>query len=224
MSRIPEHHRAARELEETFARLGRERAGRRAPGGRRAQRAVMIALAALLLSAAVAGAVRLLTDDGPPVPGERQLPNDIKRAPADRSLALARADDPHGSLSWGLRSYASSSGGRCLVAGRLKDGRLGVLRDGRFRPFASDAPGVCSPRDAHSLVANQVYPGTDPRTALFGFVDRTITSARVQSGGRSTPVPIATDGTFLVVWTGTRPPAGTLILKGPTEIRRPLGN
>jgi hypothetical protein len=224
MTPIPDEHHSARELQETFARLGRERSSKRVV--RRhvpARRALAIAVASLLACAAVAGAVRLVVGDGTIVRGEQSPGKELRRAPRDRTLAAARAHDPVGGFDWGMRAYASAAGGRCLLVGRLDAGRIGRVTDGRFEPFSTDSPGTCSSAGSHSLVATRIYPAADGgRTVLFGFFDRTIHSARIESPRGDHAVDIAPDGTFLTVSRGRRPARETLVLTGVRTERRVL--
>jgi hypothetical protein len=226
MTKIPEEHKAARELYDAFVTLGRERAqlqdGSKRPRRRRSgRRLVLILTIAILAPAAAAGAYVLL---GSPalVPDEPQLPPDVRRAPADRALAAARAADPAGGLPWAMRLYPSADGGRCALIGELKGGALGVFRQGRFHTFAPDAPGACAPSGQRRLIAAQ-GSGIAPnhRSVLFGFVDRSVTSIRIVDGGRETPVPIAPDGSYIVVTARTF--TGTLVLKTDRgDVRRRL--
>lgn len=226
MTKIPQDHRAARELYDAFVQLGRERAeespAARRPRRRNRRRALLVLVLAVLVPAAAAGAAHLLLDGGSAVPHEPKLPPDVRRAPADRALAAATATDPDRALPWGLRLYASAAGGRCALVGRVRTGALGVVRDGRFRAFTPDAPGMCAQPGQRTLVATQAS-GTGParRSVLFGFVDRSVTEVRIVDGNRSKTVTIAPDGSYIFV--SAAPFSGTLVLASKDgETRRDL--
>lgn len=228
MSKIPEDHNAARELYDAFVAAGRERSGQsplpaEADKPRWRTRRVLIAVPVALLTLVTgAGAARILLDDGPAVPGEPKVSPDVRREPADAALAAVRTADPYGGLPWGERLYSSTTGGRCALVGRVKDGTLGVLRDGRFSALAPDAPGACGRAGARTLIARQESADASPRSILFGFVDRSVRSVEIVAGAQRRNVPIAPDGSYLVVT--TRRVKGTLVLLTSSgEIRRNLG-
>jgi hypothetical protein len=81
-----------------------------------------------------------------------------------------QAADPDGGPPWGMQLVTTSRGLGCLQAGRLVNGRIGVLgrdgafrNDGRFHPFPADGighPGTCASLDgAHRLIANVTLGG-----------------------------------------------------------------
>jgi hypothetical protein len=213
MSRIPPEHEAARALEESFRRLGEERAAqarreRRPRRGRRAWpvgRSVAVAAAGLLAASAVAAGTKVFVADEGPLKGDSSPGAAVERAPGDRRLALAMARDPAEREPWGLRVYTSKQGRSCLVLGRVVDGRLGRLQSGRFAELPSDAAGSCGDltRD-HVLIVAQAYPlMAGGRTVLFGLADRTIQRLDLLAAdGSARRVPIAADGTYAVALPG----------------------
>lgn len=224
--KIPDDHRASRDLYDSFVALGREQRKRPVrtadPSRRRLARSVvLIPVMTLMAVATAAAAVRLLSEDGPPVRGE-QLAPDRQQLPRDMELANARAKDPDGTLPWGVRIYPSAGGGSCALAGRVKDGRLGILRGERFSPFTPNAPGSCARRDQHLLIADQRFgTGAAHRSVLFGYADRTIRSIHITNGPRVTPIPLAADGSFVAVFASRL--SGTLDITTTTgKIRRAL--
>ena len=228
MTKIPDEHSAARELYDAFVAAGRERSGQpalpaEADRSRWRTRRVLIAVPVVLLTLVTgAGAARILLDDGPAVPGEPKVSPNVRREPADAALAAVRAADPYGGLPWGERLYSSATGGRCALIGRVRDGTLGVVRDGRFSALAPDAPGACGRAGARRLIARQESADANPRSVLFGFVDRSVRSIDIVAGAQRTRVPIAPDGSYLVVTKTTV--KGTLLLATSSgEIRRNLG-
>jgi hypothetical protein len=218
MSRIPDHRPAARALEESFRQLGEERALTDAPPERERQRrrrprgttrVLVIAITALMLAAVAATGTKVFLADGGSVPDEKQVPTQLRQAPAYRQLAQARAKDPSERVPWGVRVYTGASGQSCIIPGRVVGNRLGDVRNGRFTEIPSGAPAICASLDReHVLVLARRYSAlavAGGRSAVFGIVDRTVTRLRIVSAqGDSAAVPIAADGTFIVIRKGLR--------------------
>lgn len=215
MTKIPPEHTAAKALEDSFRALGeqRARAQRRRPSWRPA-RVVLTALTSLVLVAGVATGTKVILGDGDALRsddnGLNGLGGRLEPAPAYRALAQASAPDPVERQPWGMRTYRSAAGDSCMTAGRVAGGRLGAIRVGQFRELPTKASGICGRLDVHHYVmASRVYgasaiPGG--RTIVYGLVDRTVTDvAIVTADGRSSPVTIAADGTFMEVHKGTDP-------------------
>jgi hypothetical protein len=236
VTKIPPEHTAAKSLENAFRVLGEERARGR-PGRRRASastRVVLAALTSVLVVAGVATGTKVFTGDGgalrPDDAGLTGVHGRVEPAPDDRQLAQATAPDPTQPQRWGLRLSKSASGYTCLTLGRVVGGRLGVIRDGQFKELPARSGGMCAAIDAdHVVMAVRIYAsGGDARqrNVVYGAVDRTVRTVRVLSvQGRTTPVPIAPDGTFLVVRAGDNPfHLAHLVVDGSAGRRvRPLG-
>ncbi|MDX6726485.1 MAG: hypothetical protein QOK49_1290 [Baekduia sp.] len=213
MSRIPPEHEAARSLEESFRRLGEERAAegrrerraRRGPRGWPVGRSVAVAAVGLLAASAVAAGTKVFVADEGPLKGDSRPGAAVQRAPGDRRLALAVARDPAEREPWGLRVYTSKQGRSCLLVGRIVGGRLGRLQSGRFAELPSDAAGSCGDltRD-HVMIVAQSYPlMAGGRTVLFGLADRTIQRLDLLAAdGTPRRVPIAADGTYALALSG----------------------
>jgi hypothetical protein len=119
------------------------------------------ALAAVLLSAAVALAAGGLIQIGAPVqplPGQRFTPTTGYGIPIAASVRLLplSVPDPAGGPPWGMRYLKTTRGLGCVEVGRVVDGRLGVLGrdgsfgdDGRFHELPADVfePFDCAPLD-----------------------------------------------------------------------------
>jgi hypothetical protein len=212
MSRIPPENEAARSLEESFRRLGEMRAqdGRRKRGRTPVARGLLIAVAVLLALSAVAAGTKVFVADGGPVSPEHRLRKDLKRAPADRHLAQASRPDPVERGRWGLRLYTNPAGDACVVVGRVIEGRVGLVQNGRFAELPATAPGVCRDLGRMHVLATVRWIGavSGGRTLLYGIADRTIRGLSVVVNGTSRPVPIAADGSFIMV------------LKGSNQLRR----
>jgi hypothetical protein len=206
MSKIPPENEAARSLEQSFRRLGelRARDGRRKRGPAPVGRGMLIAVAVLLALSAVAAGTKVFVADGGSVSPEHRL-RDLRRSPADRHLAQASRPDPVERGRWGLRLYTNTTGDACVVVGRVIAGRLGLVQNGRFSELPATAPGVCTDlRHLHVLATVRWIGATSGgRTLLYGIADRTIRGLSVVANGASSPIPIAADGSFIMVLKGS---------------------
>jgi hypothetical protein len=216
VTHIPPEHTAARALEDSFRMLGQERkrtwADTRQPWrhvSRRLPRAAVTALTGLMLVAVAATGTKVFVGDGgqlPPDPAGAK--GHLAPAPAYRQLAQAVARDPIDHRPWGLRTFKSAGGETCLALGRVVGTRLGVVHVGQFKELPTRKGGVCGPlASQHMVMSSRNYFDSaidGGRTALYGIVDRSITKLGLyRATGRGTAVPIAPDGTFIVVRTGT---------------------
>jgi hypothetical protein len=212
VTRIPSgpEYKATRALEQSFRQLGKDRAvemrtERRRHHRRLALRAVATGVGVLVVGGGVAVGTKVFVQDDGSVGAGQRPPERVQRVPADRRLAEATAADPVERAPWGVRVYQSVQGTTCVVAGRVVGGRLGVLQSGRFKELASDAPGSCANLIEDHLVATVRNYGAvsgGARTVLFGVGDRTVQHVVIDRGGRSTDVPIAADGTFVLAFEG----------------------
>jgi hypothetical protein len=215
VTRIPSgpEYKATRALEESFRRMGEERAAEMATERRQARRsralgpAVGAGLAFLIVGGGVAVGTKVFTADNGSVGAGGRPPTQVQRAPGDRRLAQAAVTDPaQPSARWGLRLYTSAQGETCVVAGRVVAGRLGVVQSGQFTELRADAPGVCGDLSpTHLLATTRAYAAPNgARSLLYGVGDRTVTALAVGRAGRFTNVPIAPDGSFVLVRTGVQ--------------------
>lgn len=212
MTKIPPEHTAARALEDSFRTLGEQRARARRPprrASRSAPRVVAIALTSLLVAAVAATGTKVFLGDGGVLDSNaNDLDGRVAPAPAYRQLAQASARDPLDHRAWGIRTFKSAGGEICLALGRIVGKRLGAVRVGQFKELPVRASGVCGPLERqHMVMTSRVYFDSaidGGRTVLYGIVDRSITKLGLASAsGRDSAVPIAPDGTFIVVRTGT---------------------
>jgi hypothetical protein len=216
VTRIPTEHTAARALEDSFRALGEARV-RGQPTARRPwhrvsrgfPRVAVVALTGLLLVAVAATGTKVFLGDGGELLSDSAgVKGRLAPAPAYRQLAQASARDPLDHRRWGLRTFKSAGGDTCLALGRVVGTRLGVVRIGQFKELPTRKGGVCGPlATQHLVMSSRDYftsAITDGRTVLYGIVDRSITRLSLQPPtGRGAAVPIAPDGTFVVVRTGT---------------------
>lgn len=129
------------------------------------------------------------------------------QSPADRRLGAAHAKDPNNPNTWGIRIYYNTRGETCALTGILNNGRLGRLIDGKFKALPQGTTGNCHNMHDHILITTRTYTDTpQPRTILYGTVDRTITKLQLHTPNQpTTNIPIAPDGTYLLPLTGHQP-------------------
>jgi hypothetical protein len=210
VTRIPPEHPAAKSLEHAFRSLGTEKArAQRRTGASRAGRLAIAALAPVLAVAAVATGTKVFTGDGgglhPDARGNRDPNGQRDLTASGRPLAAASVADPKGGLRWGLRIYRSASGRTCVTVGRVFDGRLGFPRPGQFKEIPAGYAGVCGRfREAHIVLAGR--QSADGSHVVYGAVDRSVRRLHLlrDSTGGTAEVPIAADGSFLVVRHGSK--------------------
>jgi hypothetical protein len=139
--------------------------------------------------------------------GGTNPPRAARPVPLALRVAAVRAVDPVERVPpWGMRVYPGPRGTTCLLAGRIVDGRLGRLRDGRFAQLDETAQGACGDvAESHFLAVTRCETVTvGGRTALYGIVDRDVMRLELATAsGRFRFLQPALDGTFLVVRRGT---------------------
>jgi hypothetical protein len=193
--------------------MGEERAAEMAASRRRHRRvgavgpAVGAGLAFLVVGGGLAIGTKVFTADNGSVGAGPRPPERVQRAPGDRRLAQASVVDPtETSAHWGLRLYTSAQGKTCVLAGRVVAGRLGIVQSGKFTELRANAPGQCvdlSP--SHLIATTRSYAARNGARSLFyGVGDRTVTALAVGRAGRFTNVPIAADGSFILVRPGVQ--------------------
>jgi hypothetical protein len=172
-----------------------------APRRGRGRRALVFAVAALLLVAGAAGAARLIAV-GEPVEDRRDLPKD--HAPVGAGRIVVQAPDPSGGLHWAARVYTSKAGQDCILAGQRRGSSLGITRGGVFRPFAGNTRGICGRLDRVRLFANAAtFSLPAQRTLIFGRTRPGIRAVRVTGAGAPQSVRVAQEGAFLLVFEGS---------------------
>lgn len=167
---------------------------------RRASRRLGLAVAASCLVVAVAVGVGFLIG--------HESPRDPARAvadPAHRAPIAVTAPDPDGSLGWAARIYTTADGSECIVAGRLKDGRLGRLVRGVFRPLPREELAMCGQLEPRRFFYTTVRAAGEPsRSLLYGRAGDDIKALSVAVGGKR-DVRIGPGGAFLVVFEDEEP-------------------
>lgn len=120
--------------------------------------------------------------------------------------------DPAGAVPWTVRRYVSTSGGSCIEAGRISDGRFGQIHpDGAFSELALEQGGTCGDIVQEPvLLAINHYPaaGQRPaRTVLFGLARPDVASLEVSGpDGGWRPLVAGTGGEVLLPLAGTIAP------------------
>jgi hypothetical protein len=153
-------------------------------------------LIAALVGAGAVTATDVFTGSGDPLPDERQ--------PASRSGVLtdSAAEDPSGGLPWAVRVFVDDRGRECLQLGRLRDGVLGQVESGRFRPFSGQPNGACGDlrrTPAFAVVERRVQPAA--RTIVFGLT-RSTEEVRVRIAGQDRLIPPGALGAYVTVYEG----------------------
>ena len=164
--------------------------------------AAMVATAALGVSAASA----LVS----PTPAPVTQHSPVAIPGSDR--AGQAVPDPTGAIPWGVRQYVSTSGGSCIEAGRISDGRFGQIRpDGAFNELPLQQGGTCGDLAKEPvLLAINHYPaaGQRPaRTVLFGLARSDVSALEVTGpDGVRRPLVAGAGGGFVLPLAGTIAP------------------
>lgn len=197
MTRIPDDHTAARELERRFRELGAERAAAARPRRTRLSRRALLAGAAALTAVAAAVAVALPGSDDP-------TPGTIPYSTAVTPSSGYRASDPTGGTPWAVQGFTASSGDRCarveFVSTEAFSGSLAVRR-----AFAAGRATTCLSEDSTAqvrVVSRNVSTRSGQRSVIFGVVAPGVDSVRLEQDGESKRILVARRGVFLLVRAG----------------------
>lgn len=129
----------------------------------------------------------------------RDVPSATAR-PAHRAPIVVTAPDPAGSLPWAARIYTNAAGSECIVAGRLKDGRLGRLVHGEFRPLPRQAFAMCGQLEPRRFFYTTMRASGEPnRSILYGRAGQGVKALSI-AGGKKSDVRVGPGGAFLVVF------------------------
>jgi len=165
-------------------------------------RPILLAGVVSVVVAGGAGAAVLISV-GEPAKERTDAPPKARDAGA-RTLAV-EATDPGGKLSWGASVYEQTDGKKCVIAGRLYKGQLGVLRGNGFHAFSAKDYGACGRPDDHGkrlFVATGPARGEPDRGLAFGRVADDVKRLRVETKDGVRNVPLGTGGAFLLVFDG----------------------
>jgi hypothetical protein len=172
---------------------------------RRRRRATGLVVIGLLGAATVANATGLLSvgEEIPPL-ADREAGSRYAPVSGDRDIVMT-ADDPDRKLNWGVAVYTSRNGSDCALGGQVQGNRIGLERNGVFRPFSDDFPGSCGNlKRLPQMVEFLHIEGEHPRTIVYG---RTSTpdkrfGFRLKSTGETKTVSPGRGGAFLFVYDG----------------------
>ena len=178
-----------------------EIAAEHAAGPRRRRRAfrplIVVAVVATLAGAGAVTATDIFTGTGDPIqdePGSTAQPGVL----TDSSSA-----DPGGGLPWALRVFVDDRGRECLQLGRLRDGKLGIVLNGQFRPFAGRPQGSCGDLAVDKLISIVETRPHPARTTVYG-ITQSRSPLRISLGGSVRTVRPGALGAYVTVYAGMR--------------------
>lgn len=186
-------------------------------GRRRRRRRTAGALVLALLGAAAAADATGLISVGEPVAPHPGLEVGDPRVTANLAgtTLVATAPDPERKTSWGIATYTSAGGHRCVIAGQVRaNDQLGVERDGVFHPYSDLRPGICL--DGQRGVSDvDTVGGAPPRTLVYGLTTEADPGTFVvRATGEEQPIEPVEGGAYLLVFDGRLAP-GDLQRKQP---------
>jgi len=195
--------------EPTRARVaGRSRFGMRA-GLRSPLFVALLVLSALLLAAAGAAAV-LLVSEGTPLPSPHAADLAPWEHPVPGSVVLAGLDapDPEGGARWDMRMFKSSTGETCTAVGQIFNGKFGIVGlDHVFRALpltgvdACGVPGIAGP----VLAGARQFAGrtaAEERTVVNGIAGTGARSVTAYGLGEERHLALGPQGSFVTVFQG----------------------
>jgi len=202
-------------LRELGDRLGdaaaREIASEHADPPRRRRRwhpYVLGGVVATLVAVGGVTATDVFTGSGDPVPEERSSPSQ------PGVLTDSAVQDPAGGLPWAVRVFVDDREHECLQLGRLRDGTLGTVISGQFRPYQGRPNGACGDLGKTPLIA-AVEQRSQPtaRTVVFGLSrsQGPVTIRIDDSVRRVTPGAL---GAYVAVYPGMADLTGATITAG----------
>jgi hypothetical protein len=177
------------------------------------------AIVATLVGAGAVTATDVFTGSGDPVPEERQ------GGSQPGVLTDSAADDPGGGLPWAMRVFVGDGGKECMQLGRLRDGVLGMVQSGQFRPYQGEPNGMCGDlREFGYFSAVEQRSQPAERTIAYGLV-RSDDPVRVRFGDEVQTVRPGALGAYIAVFEGVKDlSTGTVsVTVDGRRITRPLG-
>jgi len=155
-------------------------------------------IAALLAGGAATAATLLSTGDPESEPvgkAARYRPDS-----AVPTIVVTANDSAH--RRWGVAVYRARSGLDCAVAGQVEGSRLGVVRSGRFHPYAAQVSGPCADLGRHPTVYDARYFAEQDRTLVYGRVRLPARTALLTVGGEHHLAKVGHGGAFLFLFEG----------------------
>jgi hypothetical protein len=169
----------------------------------------VLVLSAVLLAAAGAAAV-LLVSEGSPLSSPHAADLAPWEHPVPGSVALAGLDvpDPEGGAPWDIRIFRSSSGETCTAVGQIFNGKFGVVGlDHVFRALplagvdACGVPGIAGP----VLAGARQFAGRtagEARTIVNGIAGAGARSVIAYGLGEERHVALGPQGSFVTAFQG----------------------
>jgi hypothetical protein len=141
---------------------------------------------------------------GTPEPDRAQKADRYRPGAAQRQIAV-RARDPDRPLPWGVAIYTAKDGQKCALPGQLRGDTLGMVRAGKFRPYAADTAGPCADLAHLKLLTDQrVIAG---RTLVYGRARPNVRRVILGRGRRQDAIVTGPGGAFLFVLDGSVNPS-----------------
>ncbi len=158
---------------------------------RRHRRTTGLVVLALLGGAAAASATDLISV-GTPI--GRQPQQSLAYAPAGAThLQVALTAKSGAELPYGVVTYTARNGDRCAIPGFIRGTQIGLIENGKFRPYASDRGGAC--RGGNLLFQDGITIGE--HRLVFGRAKPT--TRRISVPGLVSDVAVGKGGAFLFV-------------------------
>lgn len=206
MSEQPKRPRQLDELSASFRALGaREAQKPPVPAWkrwlRRHRKGVGGGFVILALAGTTATATQWISTGDPVDP---EVVDSAKYQPGSvKPVVVVTASDKALGVPWGVAIYDSKGGYKCSYSGQLRGERLGVVQDGKFRPFTDKTGAVCQTLRSHEILwAFKPYDTKPSRTIIFGRAGTRVKSVEIVADDDRRTVKPGTGGAFLVVVAG----------------------
>jgi hypothetical protein len=168
----------------------------RARTRRRKRRATGLIAIALLGGAGAATAGQLISVGEPAEEAARDFEGpeyDQLRSTGPAAVRVVMtADAGAGRLPFGLGLYTAPNGQRCAHVGQVNRNALGVVEDGKWRPY-SERKGLCTGRTSSSTADD-----FGDRTVVYGLAARDVRRVRVR--GLAEWKAVGPEGAFMFVF------------------------
>jgi hypothetical protein len=212
-------HNALRDALTQAARREHERAGAAPvparPRRRRRRRAAAVTALTLLGAAAAAQATGLISVGDPIPPLSERRASEAPVPPQNLGVDLvATAPDRGGRPAWGVAVYRADDGRECAIAGQLRGRTLGLIENGRFRPYSDLKAGACGDLSRTPILLDRLLVRGNPtRSIVYGRTAASNRPVRVSvSGGQPRSATPGRGGGFLFVFDGVVDPGRLRVL------------
>lgn len=151
-----------------------------------------------LVTAGVAGAGQLLSK-GEPLEGAGVL---APGAVLGRGELALFAQDPTGGPPWAVATYETRDGDLCVEGGQVRGKELGLIEDGRFRPWGEGAVANCMYPESRGTVDTMSSLDGPPRTLIYGRARADVSRVVVVVDGRARASRPRHGGAFMFLFEG----------------------